>query len=294
MNDFAVTASVMVGVDGSSGGEVALTWAADYAEERGRPLALVHAVGHAVVTDFAIDLAETERGLLAAGQEVTVRARDRVRTDHPTLLVERYDVLGDPRAVLTELAVDASVLVVGSRGRGPVAGLLLGSVSTALATHAPCPVVVVRRPTAVTSAYQVVVVGVGGPGDETEALTFGFELASAHGCSVKVVHALGSAMQFYPDIASLQVPEEAELAADRMLVDALAGYTEKFPAVPVRRRVVHETPTQALVDASRNAFAVVVGCRGRGAARGRLLGSVSRSVVERAHSTVAVVRGNQS
>ena len=294
MNSFAVTGSVMVGVDGSSGGDLALTWAADYAEERGRPLALVHAVGRAVVTDFAIDLAGTERQLLAAGQDLTGRARDRVLADHPTLVVERYDVLGDPRAVLTQLAADAAVLVVGSRGRGPVANLLLGSVSTALTSHAPCPVVVVRRPTAVTSAYQAVVVGVGGPEDEAEALTFGFELASAHRCSVNVVHGLGSAMQFYPDIASFQVPEEAELAADRMLVDALAGYTEKFPEVPVRRRVVRDTPTQALVDASRNAFAVVVGCRGRGAARSRLLGSVSRSVVERAHSTVAVVRGDQS
>ena len=56
---------------------------------------------------------------------------------------ERLAPEGPPATVLVEQASDASMLVVGSRGRGTVAGLVLGSVSQEVVKHAACPVLVV-------------------------------------------------------------------------------------------------------------------------------------------------------
>jgi nucleotide-binding universal stress UspA family protein len=74
-----------------------------------------------------------------------------------------------------------------------------------------------------------------------------------------------------------------------MLSESLAGYAEKYPDVPVTRHVVEGGAVKTLVDLSGDAWTVVVGSRGRTGAR-LLLGSVSRLVVERAQSTVVVVR----
>jgi nucleotide-binding universal stress UspA family protein len=281
MNWYLEPGSVLVGVDGSAGSDLALSWAATYAQHRGRPLVVLHVAGTLVHPD-------------AAGRVVANRALEDVRAHHPDVPVTAHAVLGDPRAVLAQLAADASALVVGSRGRGPLASLLLGSVSVALAAQAPCPVVVVRPPPAALAASdQSVVVGVDGNPDSAYALTLAFEQASSQYRPLEVVHAVGSLILFpYPDLVGSGLVEQSQRAAERLLDESLAGYAEKFPDVVVHRRLVGESPTQALVAASRTASTVVVGCRGRGAVSGHLLGSVSRSVVERALSTVVVVRGS--
>jgi nucleotide-binding universal stress UspA family protein len=288
-----VPGSVLVGIDGSAGSYLALTWAATYAQSRRLPLVVVHATGLPVVTDFAIDIAATEDGLLAAGRRATDRAVATVAAKHPTLGVTGHAVVGDPRAVLKQLAEGASTLVLGSRGRGALASLLLGSVSVALAAHAPCPVVVVRPHSEIVApGHLSVVVGVDGAEDAADALMLGFELASSQYRPLLVLHALGSAVAYpYADLSAPDVEEQLLEISERLLSDSVRTPAEKFPDVVVHRRSVRETPTEALVAASRSASAVVVGCRGRGPARSHLLGSVSRSVVERAHCTVVVVRG---
>jgi len=295
MNNSFVLGSVLVGVDGSAGSDRALAWAATYAQDWGRPLVVVHVSGLPVVTDFGVDMAETEEGLLAAGRQVTQRAVETVAAEHPTLAVTEHRAIGDPRAVLTQLAEGASVLVLGSRGRGALASLLLGSVSVALAAQAPCPVVVVRPPLEHLPSQELsVVVGLAGDEDAADALTIAFELASAAQRPLEVVHSVGAAIVFpYPDLAVPELTERLTQAADQLTIETVEGYARKFPEVVVRRRLVYDSPTQALVTASRSAAVVVVGCRGRGPAKSHLLGSVSRSVVERAHCTVVVARGGR-
>jgi len=290
---FCPAGSVLVGVDGSAGSDTALAWAAAYAEAKGRPLAIAHIGDLPVVTDFAIDIPAARDELTRAGQDVTDRALERVRVGHPTLPAQAQVTLGEPRALLAELADEASVLVVGSRGRGALTSLLLGSVSVALAARAPCPVVVARPlPHDVAPGALSVVVGVDGSEDAADALVLAFELASSQSRPLEVVYAFGDPWLFpYPDIASGELMAQALNASEQLLDEVLAGYGDKFPDVVVRRKVVQETPTQALVEASATASVVVVGCRGRGGARSLVLGSVSRSVVERAHATVVVARG---
>ena len=271
--------AVVVGVDGSSGGDVALAWAAGYAHFAGRRLVVVNVTDARGPSDTDADRAVTDRALAMVEQQ------------QPSVPVSALDVVGDPRAVLVDLGRDASALVVGSRGHGPLASLLLGSVSVALAAHPPCPLVVARPQTDAVAATDLsVVVGVDADGDAADALTLGFELAAAHYRPLQVVHALGAPSLFpCPDVVGSDLLTRSLDAARDVLDQRLAGYDDKFPDVQVHRRVVQATPTQALVAASQTASSVIVGCRGRRTVSSHVLGSVSRGVVERAHSTVLVV-----
>jgi nucleotide-binding universal stress UspA family protein len=293
MSSFVTPGSVLVGVDGSTGADLALAWAAGYADHRRRPLVVVH-----VTPPGNGAAAHDEAARVAAGYRTLDRALLRARASQPGVSVVALGQVGDPRAVLADLARDASALVVGSRGRGSLAGLLLGSVSVALAAQAPCPLVVVRpHPDAVAFNDLSVVVGLDGDreGDEqADALTLGFELASSQYRPLEVVHALGTPVAFpYPDSLGGELESRARRAAEVFLDEALTGYDAKFPDVVVHRRVLLGSPTRALVAASERASTVVVGRRGHGWVRSHLLGSVSRAVVEQAHSTVVVVRAGR-
>jgi nucleotide-binding universal stress UspA family protein len=291
MSSLVHPGSVVVGVDGSTGGDAAVVWAARYAAAHRRPLRLVHGAGALVVSDFGYDLEEARESLLLAGRSVIEHARDRALTESPSLHVTTRLEAGEPRSLLVAETADAHLLVLGSRGHGAVLSLLLGSVGVALVAHAVCPVVVVR-PAAEEGAARPVVVGVDGAQDSSEALTFAFELADDQHRPLEVVHAAGESWMFPIPDAAPAVDVTADW--DLLLAELVAGYAEKFPEVAFSSRVAPGSAAAVLVAASRHASTVVVGARGRGALARRLLGSVSRSVLEQAGCTVAVVRNVQT
>ena len=136
---------IVVGVDGSPQAAVALRWALDEARLRQATLEVVHAWLFPVVGDVpgaAVD--SLARDLERAAGELLDHVVDDVAGSDPAVKVDRRVLEGGAASVLVDVAADADLLVVGSRGRGGFAGLLLGSVAQQCVHHAPCPVVIVQ------------------------------------------------------------------------------------------------------------------------------------------------------
>lgn len=136
---------VVVGVDGSPSAEVALARAIDEAEAWGAELTALTAVPIGTTSSFLAWLPgsidhETVLRDVGEGLDVVV---DRALEGHPDLQVRRHVLDGTAAQLLTEFSTAVDLVVVGSRGRGGFAGLLLGSTSQAVLHHASCPVMVV-------------------------------------------------------------------------------------------------------------------------------------------------------
>ncbi|WP_040922282.1 universal stress protein [Saccharomonospora xinjiangensis] len=141
-------APIVVGVDGSEHSTAALRFAFEEAAGRKAPLTVVR-TWRGILLDEAVsryplkvDAEEIEEGERAALQEQV----DPMRESYPDVAVETVVVRGRPVRTLLDYAERARLLVVGSRGRGGFKGMLLGSTSQSLVTHAPCAVAVVRPP----------------------------------------------------------------------------------------------------------------------------------------------------
>lgn len=282
---------VVVGIDGSDSALEAARWAAVEAARRGAPLRLLHAFA------WPIDHVVGPPGLgERAGDALRTRAEhDLEKADRaavavaPELTVLRDLQVGVPIATLAAAAADAQLLVIGDRGLGRIGGLLLGSVAQALAGRAACPLVVVRgdeRGTVPTEGP--VVVGVDGSPTSEAALAFAYEAAADRSAPLVAVHAWTDAV-VDPVVAPLLDRELMETEERVVLAERLAGWAEKYPEVPVRRVVVPDRPAHALIEAAGDAQLLVVGSRGRGSARGLLLGSVGHAVLHRSPCPVAVV-----
>lgn len=279
---------VVVGVDGSEPALRAVRWAAVEARRRGVGLRLVAAVGWTGVTPVGVAPlgAEYERqALLRLAEHTVVEAADVARGIDGALQIDRQVRSGSPSVVLVEESEHAALLVVGNRGHGGFAGLLLGSVGVDVAARAVCPVVVVRGD---VLSRGPVVVGVEAEHSDA-ALGLAFEEAARYGAALVAVHAwsetaLDPFLVPFLDWDAIRADEEAVLA------QALAPWTAKFPEVEVRPVVVRDNAAGALVRAAQDAVLVVAGTRGRGTVRGALLGSVSQALLHHAPCPVAVVR----
>lgn len=143
---------VMVGVDDSVGARTALRYAADRAAEAHAPLIVAttyHPVSASVWAEsgYYVDSAGTPKFDAMARQavgNVTAESARTAKEKHPTLNVQELVITGSPARELVRAAGGCGLLIVGTRGRGGFAGLLLGSVSHGVIHSAPCPVVIVH------------------------------------------------------------------------------------------------------------------------------------------------------
>lgn len=299
------TGAVVVGIDGSHDADLALAWAARQCLLLRRPLALVHAyrlVGSVWLDQAGIDSREV---LDAVGDDACTLlqdARGRVLADHPDLEVVLLMRADDPRSMLEDLSRHASLLVLGSRGRGPVASLLLGSVSVAVARHAHCPVVVVRPGAAVRRPGRAgrgahpddrprggVLVGVDGTPGSLAVVEFGYQQAALRGLPLEVLHCVWDVRATAAGLhrAPAEDPEVADVRA--LLSEAVAGLAERHPGVDVTLTVAYGLADDEIVAASRGRDLTVVGYRPGSPVRSLLLGSVAPAVLEHADGAVAVV-----
>lgn len=285
-------ATVVVGVDRDSAGN-AVEWAAAEAAARRAPLLVVNAFRCPLTTDPYGLIPVAERRLTAAveAEQVLCTAARRARSVVPDLEIAQQLLLGAPSRVLLEQSRQAALLVLGGRRRGAGRRMVTGSVSGRVAARACCPVVVIRSRPAVRSGTTGpnVVVGVGDTPSCIPAIAFAFRAARQRGIPLTAVHAWRR-----------DVPADAEAVTDCLgaseararenLDRVVRHWQDEFPDVHAKSQVVCADPAAALIGESVGASLVVVGSRSRGAARARLFGSVSRSVIWEAHSPVAVVR----
>jgi nucleotide-binding universal stress UspA family protein len=148
---------VVVGVDESAGADAALRFAAGFADEAAAPLIVVSAYQPALLSLWAGVLthvvgAEEDPGYdleaRASAERVAAAAGQTARERHPDLNITERAVAGPTAGVIATASYQAGMLVVGCRGRGGFAGLMLGSVSHHLIHSARCPVAVVPSETA--------------------------------------------------------------------------------------------------------------------------------------------------
>ncbi len=140
----AAAKRVVVGVDGSEHSERALGFAIDVAEALGVPVAVRHGWR---LTNVPIDMrGEVAPGLVARIEEeqrVPAEMVERARAAHPEVEMEVDSVPVAAAHLLSDASRSAALVVVGSRGRGAVEGMLFGSVSQDVLHRAQCPVAVV-------------------------------------------------------------------------------------------------------------------------------------------------------
>ncbi|MBW0101794.1 universal stress protein [Pseudonocardia sp. KRD291] len=288
----AARAAVVVAVDDAGTAADAVEWASAEAATRRCPLRIVHAFHPPPADPYCIAAATDNLLTVRTTAEVVLRkAVARAHSVASDIEVSTTVLRGSPGHALLGQAGGAQLLVLGSRARHGLRGLLTRSVSIHLAAHAACPVVVVR-PTqhAQAPGWSPPRVVVGVDATDPSALGFAFGAARQRGLPLFAVRAWTPDRP--ADLEGISGPTTlAELLARRTLERALESWRPEFPDVAVHTTLVRGNPAQALINQSHRAALLVVGTRGRGHLRGTMLGSVSQTVLAHGHSPIAVVHG---
>ncbi|MGW2219960.1 universal stress protein [Nonomuraea sp. NPDC001684] len=266
---------IVAGVDGSPPSMAAVAWGAADARRRSRELRLVH-----VCEQWARDAGTAEycAGMLES-------AADRARGLAPGVEVGTEILPGPVVDDLVRESAGADSLVLGSRGLGGFAGMVLGSTSLALAGHAASPVVVVRE--AATVRHGRIVVGYDGWRSQA-AMEYALAQARAQEAELLVLYAWRPPMLSSYATAYRVLSEGFEQDA-REAAEQVVPWREGNPDVRFVDDQVCDHPVAALRNASSTADLVVVGSRGLGGFTSAMLGSVSHGVLHHAVCPVAVV-----
>ena len=287
------TKPVVVGVDGSEESLRAAEWAALEAKRRVAPLRIVSApalVPQMHAYNAAPEaIANALRGIAARALEAAISRADEVA---PGLALSTGLLSGPPALAVAESGADASMLVVGARGAGGFAAMMLCSVSRYAATRAACPVVVVREES--MAVHREIAVGIRDPHDADGTLAFAFEEAALRGADLTAVHTwywFPSALHLPAGAQELRPADPDQLSAEaaRSLAAALEGWRDKYPDVRVRPDIIHGHPARVLASYSARADLVVLGKHGHPADTGPGIGSIQHAVLNHAHGPVAVV-----
>ncbi|MFD8217880.1 universal stress protein [Streptomyces sp. NPDC059697] len=285
-----VRGSIVAGADGSETGALAVRWAAVEAAARGTDLHIVHATALDAPGGHRPDYAA--RLVLEAGQDIldeaVVLAAGQVPDLEVTSTLSRDSAA---RALLGEAGANG-MIVVGSRGLGGFAALLLGSVGLRVAARATVPLVVVRG--ALEPVLTGVVVAAVRDERDLDAVRFAAEAAGRRKASLRV----WSAYTFYQYAGSMvpMLDDFTEIAEEQASATArLVGpLRDEFPALTVTVDVLRAPSVAgALVDATAHADLLVIGARRPAHRIGAPLGHVAHAVLHHAHCPVVMVPGEE-
>jgi nucleotide-binding universal stress UspA family protein len=301
---------IIVGVDNSDNSLLAVRWAADEAARTGRDLVVTSAYNSSPIGAGLYPAGEPIDELSQIANETVTLAIADVAIQTPDVNTHGRTVAGPPGPVLTACGPQ-DLLVVGNRGRGGFASLVLGSVGHYVVTHARATVVVVRGHSYRTEGP--VVAGVN-PGSADAVLRQAFEEAEFRGARLRTVHAYPAiesrawlpraravsrgrapqrdAPEFGPG-QSVGTPTERHAANHAALADVVHTWAAKFPHVPVDIVAVEGHPTAVLASASAMAQLVVVGHRRSGLGPVGL-GAVAAQLLHHAACPLMIVRTSVS
>ena len=280
--------AVVVAYDASDHAERALRWAADQAVLERRRLVVVQVPAAPSSASWEGAVADLDAGTEQRARFEVAVARARVAESHPGIEVTTSVPWGDVREVLLAASAGAHLLVMGSRGHGPVSSLLLGSVSVAVTRHARCTVVV-TRPLVPGRVRDGVLVGADATAASRPVLEFAYRQASARRLPLTVVHGYPRSPVGLARAGLGPTPEESLQHHAVLLAESLAGLAETYPDVHVTRRLEDGLAAEVLRRNARPWDLVVVGHRPRAGIEGWVGTSVATAVLEHAQGPVAVV-----
>jgi len=293
---------VMLAFDGSAGAEAARDLVAHLRWPTGTAITLVAALERGPdlfgAPDFAVvphDSHEAEEMLLDDLQS-TLRAAA-APLEAPDRIVETRVVRGRPASALLDEAhaMQPDLMVIGSRGHGPLATVLVGSVSTEVVDHAPCPVLVARGP-----AAHRLIVGVDGSSSAQRAVATLSTWPIFAGLPARVVAVAQPPAGWAVSIGAALYPAWVELRDST--VDARRGQLEQVAeracevlatvGLQATSELREGDPAEELLHAANEdgADLIVVGSRGLSALTRLALGSVARKVLLHTRASVLVVR----
>ncbi|AZP15464.1 universal stress protein [Streptomyces aquilus] len=291
-----MTGPVVVGLDGSPASVTAAWWAAREAADRRLPLLLLHSW---TTQPLNVPVPQEALSKQRYGGQVLQRMEAELLHRHPDLTVTT-ELVSEPAAqALLDLGQTASLMVLGSRGHGSVAGFLLGSISLHVLGLARCPTVVVRTgdPT-VPEGWQPpaeirgdIVVGMQHNGPTiAPLLEFALTAAQLHGTRVLAVRALPvSSLVTHPHALTEPGDEAWQAEEHGRLAAELAPWREKFPDVELVPRVTRGAAAQVLLSASAHSRLTVVGRRRHPSHLAWKLGPVAHAALHHMPCPVAVV-----
>nr|WP_042190964.1 universal stress protein [Kibdelosporangium sp. MJ126-NF4]CEL19745.1 Universal stress protein family [Kibdelosporangium sp. MJ126-NF4]CTQ96970.1 Universal stress protein family [Kibdelosporangium sp. MJ126-NF4] len=270
---------IVVGIDGGPGNDIALHWAIAEAAQRSVPLMVLHADEEwstsVVRTGSVLEATSKSARKLVDDAVAVVQAMN--RDIHVSSVISP----NHPADALISWATDASMLVLGNRGRSALSAAVRGSVGASVVAQARCPVIIART---MPPRSAPVVVGVDGSPASKAAVAFAFGYAAQHMSGVRAVHVWHRSV--LPGAGDLPAQRRAHL---RVVTETLADAQQRHPNVPAWTVSTIGNAHEFLAEESMRAQLVVVGTHGRGARSGMLLGSVSQALLRNASSPLAVI-----
>jgi nucleotide-binding universal stress UspA family protein len=279
---------IHVGVDGSWRDTGALEWALRESLFRRVPLRAVHVIEDklrhspywqpTVIDDAAIDLVQEVQQRMKSQDDVLAHTADLA--------------VGPPAAILTELAAEGELLVVGRRGMGRFKRLLIGSTSEAVTNAATVPVVVVPEGWRPRDHNGPVVVALDDSGESEDAIEFALTAATERGVPVRMVNVWDLPAIYSWDAMNVAgVSDEWNHTAEQHFEAVADQWRQKYPDLRIEVDVRRGHAVDGIVTAAESADAqlLVVGGHRRHHLSPALLGSVARGAVQHAACPVAVV-----
>jgi nucleotide-binding universal stress UspA family protein len=291
---------VVVGYDQTPSSERALTEAGREAAWRGAAVSVVHTFRWIpAATPAAYVPMRVELDLRQSAEATADAGVHALRESYPGMTVEPKAISGPAADALAEASRDADLLLLGNRGRGGFAGLLLGSVSMRTLGFASCPTMIVRGPERPPLDEVVLALDLEDPADEV--LDFAFAEASLRGArlhAINVWHLDWIGATAYPATAgSRDDPNDLDTAKAHAAADihtaletVLRPWQAKYPNVRLHIEVADGTPSAVLVAATGHADVIVAGAHHRGDGHlGMRLGPVAHALLHHSECPVVVV-----